>query len=99
MYKNANKVQINGRKLVFRFVHINLGLPSIAFNYLLYANICNFLIFSFNFNQVCDKLHDLIRACICNALVLNVNVPFKVTLKVSAKQQETSHYFVNVDIT
>ena len=56
-----------------------------------YAIICNFLIFSFNFNPVCGILHDLIRACICNALVLNVNVPFKVTT-------ETSHNLENVDI-
>ena len=77
----------NGRKLVFLFMHIKLGLPSIAFSYLLYANICNFLIFSFNFNPVCGILHYLIRACICNVLVLNVKVPFKVTLNVSAKQQ------------
>ena len=34
MNKNANKVQINGRKLVILFVHIRLGLPLIAFNYL-----------------------------------------------------------------
>ena len=52
-----------------------------------YANLCNFLIFSFYFDPVCGILHDLIWACICNALVLNVNVPFKVTLNVSAKQQ------------
>ena len=42
---------------------------------------------SFYFDPVCSKLHDLIRACICNALVLNVNAPFKVILNVSAKQQ------------
>ena len=36
MNKNANKVQINGTKLVILFMHIKLGLPSIAFDYLLY---------------------------------------------------------------
>ena len=45
------------------------------------------LLDSFYFDPVCSILHDLIRACICNALVLNVNVSFKVTLHVSAKQQ------------
>ena len=54
MQKNANKVQINGRKLVILFMHIKLGLPLIALNYLLYANICNFLICSFYFDPVCS---------------------------------------------
>ena len=57
------KYKYNGRKLVFLFMHIKLGLPSIAFSYLLYANICslNFLFFSFNLNPVCGILHYLIR--------------------------------------
>ena len=87
MNKNANKVQINGRKLIILFMHIKLGLPAFAFNYLLYTNICNFLNFSFNFDLVCGIWHDLIKACMCNAVVLNVNVSFKVTLNVSVKQQ------------
>ena len=73
-----SKYKHNGRKLVFLFMHIELGLPSIAFNYLLYTNICNFLNFSLKFDLVCGIWHDLIRACICNALVLNVNVTQRV---------------------
>ena len=33
---------------------------------------------SFNFDWVCGILHDLIRACISDALTVNVAVPFNI---------------------
>ena len=31
-----------------------------------------------DFDRVCDRLHDLIRACISDSLAFNIAVPFKV---------------------
>ena len=36
-----------------------------------------FFYFSFNFDQVCDRLHGLIRACISDWLAFNVANPLK----------------------
>ena len=41
--------------------------------------------FRSNFDQVCSKLHGLIRACVSESLAFNVANPFKVLFKYFTK--------------
>ena len=38
-----------------------------------------FISFLFDFDLVCGRLHDLIRACISDCLAFNVAIPFNLT--------------------
>ena len=49
--------------------------------------------FSFNFGRICGRMHGLIRACISDARMFNVAVPFKVrkTAKIRKRYNQVAH--------
>ena len=56
--------------------HIIECLPSVAFNYLLYKYLL-FSYLAFDFDRVCGRLYELIRACLSDYIAFNAAVPFK----------------------